>query len=52
MNILFLGDVVGKVGRKALLSELKKIKSTYSKSLFIRKIPWCWCNYFGKSLSQ
>lgn len=30
MNILFLGDVVGKVGRKALLSELKKIKSTYS----------------------
>lgn len=29
MNILFLGDVVGKVGRKALLSELKRLKEHY-----------------------
>ena len=35
MNILFIGDIVGKVGRKALVDNLNTIKKKYNIS-FVR----------------
>ena len=29
MNILFIGDIVGKVGRKALIDNLNTVKKKY-----------------------
>ena len=37
MRILFIGDIVGKVGRKMMTTYLPKIKQTYANSFYSKR---------------